>query len=166
MEIELVEVAEAQKSVLRQMLELYEYEFSRFNDNDINDYGYYGYRYFDHYWTEPGRHAFFIKVKGKYAGFAMVNDFCYLIEGKAMAEFFVMVKYRRQGVGRVAAAKIFSMFPGNWEVIQHEKNHDAKAFWETVIHKYTRNKYEIKAVTTEDWEGRAILFNNSTGAGT
>ena len=32
-----------QKSVLIQMLELYQYDFSEFSDDDINEYGYFGY---------------------------------------------------------------------------------------------------------------------------
>jgi predicted acetyltransferase len=161
MNIELVKVAETQKSVLRQLLELYEYEFTRFNDNDLNEHGYFGYRYFDHYWTEPGRQAFFIKVDGKYAGFAMVNDYCYVLPGRgwSMAEFFILLKYRRLGVGRAAAARIFDMFPGAWEVLQHGKNQVSQLFWESVVEAYTRD-YEVKAARTEDWEGRALVFRS------
>jgi predicted acetyltransferase len=162
MKIELVKVEESQKSVLRQMLELYEYEFSKFNGNDINGYGFFGYRYFDHYWTEPERYAFFIKINGNYAGFAMVNDFCYVLKAKAktMAEFFIMLKYRRLGAGSMVAAQIFDMFPGDWEVLQHGKNEISKLFWENVVEKYTNNNYMIKAAITEEWEGQALIFNN------
>ena len=31
-----------QKSVFIQMMELYQYDFSEFSDDDINEYGYYG----------------------------------------------------------------------------------------------------------------------------
>ena len=34
-----------------------------------------GYSYLDSYWTEEGRWAFFLKVDGKLAGFAMVIGF-------------------------------------------------------------------------------------------
>ena len=40
---------------------------------DVNDDGAYGYRYLDHYWTEEGRYAYFIKVSGKLAGFVMIR---------------------------------------------------------------------------------------------
>jgi predicted acetyltransferase len=165
MKIELIKVEESQKSVLRQMLELYEYEFSEYNENDLNEYGFYGYKYFDHYWTEPERHAFFIKINGKYAGFVMVNDFCYVLEEKArsMAEFFIMKKYRRLGVGSFVAVQIFDKFPGNWEVLQHEKNEISKRFWKKVIEGYTDNEYQVKAAKTEDWEGQALIFNNLEG---
>ncbi len=36
--------------------------------------GLYDYMYLDHYWTEEGRHPFFIRVDGKLAGFALVRE--------------------------------------------------------------------------------------------
>ena len=52
-----------QKSVLVQMLELYQYDFSEFSNDDINEYGYFGYGHIDDYWNEKGRHPFFIRVE-------------------------------------------------------------------------------------------------------
>ena len=48
-----------QKSVFIQMLELYQYDFSEFSDDDINEYGYFGYAHIDDYWKEEGRHLFY-----------------------------------------------------------------------------------------------------------
>jgi predicted acetyltransferase len=33
-----------------------------------------------------------------------------------MSEFFVLRKYRRQGIGRTAAVELFERFPGPWRV--------------------------------------------------
>ena len=76
-ELEIVPVSYEQKSILRNLLELYQYETSPFEedgDGDVNDDGAYGYRYLDHYWTEDGRYAYFIKVSGKLAGFVMIRQ--------------------------------------------------------------------------------------------
>ncbi|MCP4712667.1 MAG: GNAT family N-acetyltransferase, partial [Planctomycetes bacterium] len=104
--MELIQVPEEEKSVLLQLLELYAYDFSEFDDNDVNEHGLYGYTYFDYYWTEEGRVPFFIRVDGKLAGFVLVNEYCYLVKEpgtKSIAEFFVMRKYRRQGIGKAVA---------------------------------------------------------------
>ncbi|MCR8845878.1 GNAT family N-acetyltransferase [Paenibacillus sp. SC116] len=162
--IELVEVQEEEKSILRQLLELYEYDFSEFNDRDVNKFGLYGYTYFDHYWTEDDRNAYFIKVNGHFAGFVMINEHCYLYPSgtaKSIAEFFVMRKYRKSGVGREAAVQIFDTYKGNWEVLQHGENDASKLFWEKVIHAYSNGQYELKDVVTEDWTGQGIVFNNA-----
>jgi predicted acetyltransferase len=61
------------KSTLRNLLELYKYDFSEFDPEDVNENSLYDYMYLDHYWTEEGRHPFFIRVDGKLAGFALVR---------------------------------------------------------------------------------------------
>lgn len=164
MKVELIEVTESEKSVLRQLMELYAYDFSQFDGADVNEHGWYGYTYFDHYWTDESRHPFFIRVAGKLAGFVLVNEYCYVAKEagtKSMAEFFVMRKYRRKGVGRSAAVQVFERFPGKWEVIQHGDNQPSKIFWEGVIGAYTQGNYRREKAVTEGWEGQALLFDNS-----
>ena len=50
-----------------------------------------------------------------------------------MAEFFVMRKYRRRGIGRQAAADVFARFAGPWQVRQQRSNPAATAFWRRAI---------------------------------
>ncbi|WP_246168208.1 GNAT family N-acetyltransferase [Paenibacillus antarcticus] len=162
--VEVISVSEDQKTILRQLLELYEYDFSEFNHEDVNEYGLYGYTYLDHYWTDDTRHPFFIKVEGKFAGFILVNSYCYLAKdknAKSIAEFFVMRKYRRKGTGKIAIKMIFDQFQGEWEVLQHENNIISKSFWLNVIEEYTSGKYIVSDVKTQEWDGTGILFNNS-----
>ena len=161
--IDVVQVHADQKSILRQLIELYEYDFSEFNERDVNDHGFYGYKYFDHYWTDEGRHPFFVMIDNKYAGFVLVNSHSYLgkdIESKSIAEFFIMRKYRRNGSGKKAANWIFDRFRGNWEVLQHGRNEPSKLFWKSVIEEYTMGKFELLDVETENWKGQGYKFNN------
>lgn len=162
----LIPVKESQKSILRQLIELYEYDFSEYNDNDVNESGFFSYSYLDHYWTEPERFPFFIRIDDKPAGFVLVNDFCNVNSdksGKAIAEFFVMKKYRKSGIGRVIACRVFDMFPGPWEVSQDENNRISIVFWEKVISEYTGQKYECREVKTKYMTGQALIFDNSRG---
>ena len=163
MEIKLIEVKELEKSVLRQLMELYAYDFSEFDDADVNEYGLYGYSYLDYYWTEDSRHPFFIRVDGKLAGFVLISDYAYVLktgEAKSVSEFFLMRKYRRKGIGKSVAIQVFDQFPGKWEVIQHEDNEPSKFFWEQIIHEYTGGDYRKEKVKTENWEGQALIFDN------
>ena len=164
MDIKLIEVKESEKSVLRQLLELYSYDFSEFDDADVNDYGYFGYTYLDYYWTEDTRHPFFIRVNGTLAGFVLISDYTYKInlgDAKSVSEFFVMRKYRRKGIGKIVAFQVFDKFPGKWEVIQHGDNRPSKIFWEDIIGEYSDGNYCKEKVKTEDWEGQALIFDNS-----
>ena len=164
MKIELIEVKESEKSVLRHLMELYAYDFSEYDDADVNEHGLYGYTYFDFYWTEESRYPFFIRVDGTLAGFVLINEYCYVVKEpgtKSIGEFFVMRKYRRKGIGRSAAFQIFDRFPGKWEVIQHGENEPSKLFWEEVIREYTSGNYRQEKAKTEWWEGQALIFDNS-----
>ncbi len=134
-----------QKSVFIQMMELYNYDFSEFSDDDINEYGYFGYPRIDDYWNEEGRYPFFIRVDGKLAGLVLVrscSEHNNLSNPHNIAEFFVMKKYRRKGVGKVASMKIFDMFPGGWEISQWQNNLPAQNFWKQIINEYTNGKYD------------------------
>jgi predicted acetyltransferase len=50
-----------------------------------------------------------------------------------MAEFFVMRKYRRTGLGTEAARLVLGRFPGSWEVRQLEANVAGSNFWRSAI---------------------------------
>lgn len=151
-----------QKSVFVQMMELYNYDFSEFSDDDINEYGYFGYPRIDDYWNEEGRYPFFIRVEGKLAGLVLVRSCCEytsLTNPHNIAEFFVMKKYRRRGVGRVVAKKIFDMFSGGWEISQWTNNVPAQEFWKKIISEYTDGRYGTFAVPEENVVG--FTFYNS-----
>ena len=47
MDIHVEPILYEQKSVFIQMLELYLYDFSEFSNDDINEYGYFGYGHID-----------------------------------------------------------------------------------------------------------------------
>jgi predicted acetyltransferase len=51
----------------------------------------------------------------------------------SMAEFLVMPRYRRAGVGRFAAQRLFASLPGPWRVREVAGNEVAVAFWRAVI---------------------------------
>ena len=164
MKIDIQLVPEGDKPVLCQMLELYLHDFSEYDHADLNEHGYYGYRYLDTYWIEPGRYPFLIKADGKLAGFVLVNKHSYRTPDEdlhSIAEFFVLRKYRRLGIGKQVAVMIFERFPGKWEVNQHPDNLFSIQFWEDVISSYTNGNYELDQVTTEDWTGPSLTFNNA-----
>lgn len=142
MKIRIQAVPIEDKPVLRNLLELYSHDFSEFDGADVDDCGLYGYPYyFDDYWTEEGRHPFFIRVDGRLAGFVMVRDSTNTGFAHEIAEFFIMRKYRRSGVGKNVAWRIFDMLPGTWRVYEVEENKPAQAFWRRVISEYADGDY-------------------------
>jgi predicted acetyltransferase len=162
MDIEVIKAAYTDKSVLRNMMELYLYDFSEYDGADLNQHGLYEYEYIDQYWTEPVRYPYFLRVNGSLAGFALIRTIEPADEEAyySMAEFFVMKKYRRQYIGKTFANRLFDMHPGKWRVAQEENNHPSQVFWRKVISDYTNSIY--KEIRQEGWEGPIQEFNNSS----
>jgi len=161
--IEIVPVCEKHKSVLRQLIELYCYDFSEYTHDEVDEHGFYGYSYLDHYWTDETRHPFFIKVNGNYAGFVLVSNRCrYITNEKAhtISEFFIMRRYRRQNVGDFAAKYIFDLFKGDWEVRVLDVNKPAHPFWNKVINGYTNGEHIFHSEPTPDWDGFGYSFKS------
>ena len=164
MNVEVRKAALEEKIVLRHLLELYEYDFSELEDRDLDPHGLFGYPWLDHYWTEAGRYPFLVRVEGKLAGFVLVRTLeeSELGHTYSVAEFFILRKYRRSGVGSQVAGHIFDMFPGPWSVAQTQSNHAAQAFWRKVISEYTRGNYQERWSNDEEWKGPIQKFGTGS----
>jgi predicted acetyltransferase len=146
MNIEIVQVSKNEKEILRNLLEKYNYEFSQYDNNDVNELGLYGYDWLDCYWTEEKRWAYIIKYNNKIAGFMMINDYQETPGIKtdySMAEFFIMYKYRRMGIGKHAVKYAFDKYKGKWQLKRHPKNIGSVYFWNKIIKEYTKGEYKL-----------------------
>ncbi len=151
MNVEISEVPIADKAVLRNLVELYQYDFSEIQHADVTEHGVFGYRYLDHYWTDGHRTPFFIRADEKLAGFALVR---HLDDGGySIAEFFVMRAYRRRGVGRMAVRELFARFGGRWSFDVLEANTGAIPFWRSIA-----GAEEGQEESTEDGDQRLLRF--------
>lgn len=168
MDIRIVPAAFEDREVLANLLEKYDYEFSQYDNRDVNRLGLYGYKYLDCYWIEKNRWAFFIYVNDMLAGFAMVNDYPEVPDRQtdySLAEFFVMYKYRRRGVGKIAVKAIFDMFRGRWQLKRHPNNTASVYFWDKIVGEYTEGSFElIRAHPYADYAdgtlGDVFFFDN------
>jgi len=144
MNIEIKKVCIDEKEILRNLMEKYDYEFSQYEDKDVNNFGLYGYEYIDHYFTEENRFPYFIKVDTKLAGLIMVCNYKDIDFGTeySMSEFFVMYKYKRQGIGKYSVNYIFNQFKGKWQITYAQKNKPAMEFWNKIVNIYTNGNYK------------------------
>ena len=163
MNIEVIEASISDKTVIRNMMELYNYDMSEFEDVDLDEHGLYGYKYLDNYWSEKDRYPFIIKVDEKLAGFILVNKYG-IVQAEpidySIAEFFIMKKYRRRGVGKIAVFNVFNRFHGTCELKELAKNRSAHVFWRNVIGEYTSNNYQDINSISGIWDGPIQRFNN------
>lgn len=128
--VELTPAAAEHKSVLANLIQLYCYDFSEIRGYDLTAHGTFTYRYLDHYFTEDTREACFITAGGALVGFTMTRR---LDDGiRAVSEFFVVRRHRRQGIGQDAARQMFRRHPGPWQLAFDHANHPAAQFWPRV----------------------------------
>lgn len=159
MPLEIFAASEHDKPIVRRMLELYQHDLSPFADADLNEHGEFGYAYLDHYWTERGRYPFLAKLAGKLVGFALVNTHYYLPESEySIAEFFVMKRYRHQGIGQALAWHVFEQCRGTWEVRQLPGNVEAMSFWKRIIGDYTAGAFKEIVDGYGEWKGPILQF--------
>lgn len=130
-----------EKEILHNLLQFYMYDFSEFMDLHIEANGKYGEYPLEPYWTEATRFPYFIRQHGKVVGFALVK---WEAEHFSIAEFFIMKKYRRAGLGKQVAQEIFHMHKGPWEVYQIEANKPAQHFWVKTIDEYTKGHFTMR----------------------
>ena len=142
MKIALVPVKLNQRETLFRLLQYSLYEESLTDLNEMNEEALFDYPYFDAYFAEDEREAFFIRECSteKLLGFAMVRAHD---RRHSVAEFMVLPKYRRQRIGTQAAKVCFALHDGTWEVKPAYGSLQAKRFWQHVISTIT-DTYEWK----------------------
>lgn len=98
---------------------------------------------FRKYWTQPDTFPFIVRKNKEIAGFVIIDK-----KGSEnqvdfnMAQFFILRKFKKKGIGRGLAYQCFNRFVGVWEVMVMPKNEGAYRFWEKVIAAYTDNHFQ------------------------
>lgn len=148
--IKLVPVKHEEKEMFRNINQKYLYEMTNFYPDVMDEEGNYGYGYFDEYFVDPKRKAFFIFNDDTMVGFVMINPYS-VIGGEpdhTMAEFTIFPTYRRKGYAAESARLIFSEYKGKWEIKYNEKNKAAKALWTEVTAPYNPRVHHLNELET------------------
>jgi len=163
MRIELIRATAQHRRLVRQLYELYCHDFSPMTQSDIGDDGYWTGDDFLQPW--PSDHQlqiFLVRVNEQWAGFAWIARGSYLnpaIESHfLMDEFFIMRKYRRQGLGEQVAVRLFNKFSGVWEVGEIPENVEAQAFWRMIIGRFTDHHFQEVTADSDLWHGPVQTF--------
>ena len=113
------------------------------------------------YWKDPTREAWLFRVGGLPVGFALVDAVAHSPTpvDRAVAEFFVVRKHRRRGVGLAAAHALFGTAWGVWEAAVVRRNVGALAFWRRAAASYPG----VRDIVEEDrrdalWDGAVLRF--------
>ena len=165
MNVEVLTAAAADRPTIQNLMQLYIHDFSEHwagrSEGELLDTGRFPDYPLDPYWSDPNCVPLLLRSDGKLAGFALLNQAGHMGRpvDRNMAEFFIVRKYRRAGVGRLAAHQIFTRYPGQWEVAVARRNVAALAFWRRVIGLYPLAiDIDESNVASPTWNGPLIRF--------
>ena len=148
--LKLVPVRAEERELLWNINQKYLYEMTNFYPDEMDGEGNLHYGYFDEYFRDPKRKAFFIFNNEKMVGFVMIHP--YSVIGGApdytMAEFTIFPSYRKNHFATDTANLIFSTYKGKWEIKFNEKNHAAKKLWTTVAAPHFPRVYRLNEEET------------------
>lgn len=145
MELQLIEVKESDKDILFNLMQLYTYELTFYEDETTNftllDSGLYEMDdYLESFFIDDNKHAYILKCNDKLAGFVM--QICTEKNMNEIAEFFVLNKYRRIGAGTFMANKMFELYKGKWEINTLIKNKKAQCFWRKTVSRASNGTFD------------------------
>jgi len=128
-------------AVLANLLELYLHDLSELFPIEVGADGRFGYGWLGSYWQEPERRfPHLIRLGSQLVGFALSTRGSPLTDDPSdldVAEFFVLRRHRRAGVGLRAACLLWDSIPGHWIVRVAADNTRALGFWRSAVAEYT-----------------------------
>jgi predicted acetyltransferase len=165
-----LEVATPQDAaVLSNLMELYAHDLSAVFHLELGADGRFGYERLPLYWSEPERRfPFLLRYGGRLAGFALVTCGSPASDDPEdfdVAEFFVVRRYRRCGVGRRAAFLLWDRFAVRWIVRVSEGNQSGCHFWADVIVAYTNGACAPTTRPGSPHAWRVFAFDSRRAAG-
>ena len=139
MNIELQPVTKSEKEILRNLVHLYLHDYSEFDNLEVGPDGQFSYPWFEAYFEDPGRFAYLVRIDKYLSGFVMVRsnsgdqDWDFQI-----AEFFILRRYRRKGLGSSVAQQVLNSRRGLWEIAYDSDNESASYLWNSISKLYSQ----------------------------
>ena len=154
------------RETLANLFQLYTHDFSEHwagtADGELQEDGRFApYPFLESYWSDPDRVPLLLRAAGRIAGFCLLNRHHHGASPVDwnVAEFFVVRKHRRGGVGTAAARQVFASRPGVWEVAVARRNTGALAFWRGAIDSHPKVQGMHELETASNWDGTVFRFN-------
>ena len=150
--ISLHPISRDEAPTLRNLFELYAYDFSETVPLELHANGRFEVPVPDQWWDDAEHFPFFIRENERLYGFALARSGSRITTATDVmdvAEFFVIRGARGKGVGAAAAHALFAAFPGRWEIRVRHNNTLAKRFWGRVAHTWAGRPIASEAFTAE-----------------
>jgi predicted acetyltransferase len=153
--------AEHHHPLLLGLMQLYLYDLSELELADIGADGRFADGALRALLAEPNSQSFLIQHASQPIGFACIGYNSHQQPTSAtysISAFFILRRYRRQGLGRIAAHQLFQRFPGHWEIATFGANTLGIAFWRSIVDTYTNGLYDERWLQNAHWRGSVQIF--------
>ena len=157
--------APADAQAVANLLELYSHDLSAAFSLELGPDGRFGYEKLPLYWSEADRRFPFLFRRGSFlAGFAFVTRGSPVSDDPDVfdvAEFFVVRRHRRCGLGRQAAFQLWNRLAGRWTVRVSDENHGGCLFWASIVAEYTNGVFSETSRPDDKRRWRVFEFENA-----
>ncbi|WP_330959633.1 GNAT family N-acetyltransferase [Photobacterium sp. 53610] len=150
-----------ERPTLENLFQYYLYELSAFLKWNPNDDGVYPFNALSlhKYWERKDHFPYFIFHGDELAGFALVRLYPGTQSVYDVEQFFVLRKFKGQGVGRQALQCIVNRHPGQWQIRVLLENTPALTFWKSAVQSIVGERYTLSTETDVDLLMYFILFH-------
>ncbi|WP_028025326.1 GNAT family N-acetyltransferase [Enterovibrio calviensis] len=162
MEVSLRRIESKSRYILENLFPYYVYDMSECMHLSPNQNGLYSFDSdtLNPYWTHSDHVPYFINVGSELAGFALVRKYPANREFFDIDQFFVLRKFKGQGVGKKAFQALLENHSGQWQIRVLKENKAALRFWQSAVNHSVGNRYEATLDIDIDLEMHFIRFQN------
>lgn len=153
MEVQLVKIKREERHVLENLFCYYVYdmsEYMKWNPDKDGTFGGYDVSKFNPYWELDDHIPYFIKVNNELAGFVLIRRYPSDLTLYDIAQFFVLRKFKGQGVGKDILKQIVKAFPGKWQIRVLLENSGALSFWKSAVSSIVGEDYRLSKANDVD----------------
>lgn len=136
--VTLQKVKEKDRELLFSLNQAYLKEMTKYYPDEPDENGYYTYGYFDEYFVDKKRIAYFILNDKEIVGFCMLNPYSYFDRDVdyVLAEFTILRAFRGNHYARETIELLFTIYHGKWEIKYNIHNEKAKNLWTSATAKF------------------------------
>ncbi len=113
------------------------------------------------YWSDEHHWPWLIYHDEELAGFCLLRRYPDNVDRFDIDQFFVLRKFKGQGVGKEAFRLAVTGQPGLWQTRVLLENTPALNFWRSAIDSLTQGQYEEKVMQDRDLPMHFIFYNVS-----
>ncbi len=144
--------AKAHRNIVENLFPYYVYDLSAQSQWPCGDDGRYGFNtaLLDPHWSRDDHWPWLIYCGDELAGFCLLRRYPNNPERYDIDQFFVLRKFKGQGIGKRAFELAVSAMPGLWQTRVLVENTAALHFWRGAINALTHGQYQQQIMPDGD----------------